>query len=501
MDILYSFAIGFVVLLLILLSRFTGVIASWITWYNGIRHLSRSLPSPPRRWLWGNSLEFDFSMKSLQYIQDYHVKYPKWCVYWIGPFIPMVFTADLETVGVLLQQSGEAPKPRGYDCMHKWTGLGLVTSCGERWRRHRKMLTPAFHFDILKQYIPVYNEVSHKLLEIWSGLADSGESVEITEYLNLYTLDVLLRCIYSINSNCLEEREVPYLVATKELSRLLLERVYNPLLAFDWIYFATAAGHKFLHNCNLVHKFSEEVILQRRDELLKTPLGSQPTRKYQDFLDILLSARDENGEGLTDTEIREEVDTFMFGGHDTTAVALGWILYCLAMYKEHQEECRKEIREVLAGRDSDDITWEDLTKLNYTTMCIKETLRLYPIVPITSKLSEGFVGNGQRIPKGTWINIGIYTVHHDPLVWDDPERFDPTRFSAENMKNMDPFAFLTFSAGPRNCIGQRFAMQELKVTVAHIVNRFLLEMDTTHTVEPHFHAMLKSTTGIKLKLL
>ncbi|XP_065909678.1 cytochrome P450 4F6-like [Dysidea avara] len=248
------------------------------------------------------------------------------------------------------------------------SGEGLATSSDDKWKRHRKLLTPAFHLDILKQYIPVYNEVSHKLLEIWSGLADSGESVEVTEYLHLYTLDVLLRCIYSSNSNCLEKEEIPYVTASCELDCLVTNRILSPQYFFDWVYFSTAAGRRFLHCCDVVHKYSEEVIMKRREELLKQ---SQP-RKYLNLLDALLSVKDENGKGLTDTEIREEVDTFMFAGHDTTGSAMGWIIYCLGQHEEHQELCREEIREVLAGRDSDDITWEDLSKLSYTTMCIKE---------------------------------------------------------------------------------------------------------------------------------
>ncbi|XP_065910276.1 cytochrome P450 4B1-like [Dysidea avara] len=385
MDLSYSLLIGLLVTILLLalvyprvyLSTITRAIGVWITWYRDVKHL-RSLPSPtPRHWLWGHALEIGPTLKTMLYIQENHKKYPKWCVYWIGPFIPFVFTADVEIMKIILQQPGESPRPPSYRFFYKWLGDGLFTSSGAKWRRHRKMLTPAFHFDILKQYIPVYNEVSHKLVEIWSGLADSGESVEITEYLHSYTLDVLLRCMYSSNSNCLEKEEVPYVMANNELAKLMIERVFTPHYAIDWIYFNTTAGRQFLHYCDVVHKFSEGVIVQRREELLKETQLSQPTRRYQDFLDILLSAKDENGEGLTDTEIRKEVDTFMLAGYETTATALGWALYCLAMYKEHQEMCRKEIREVLAGRDY--ITWEDLSKLSYTipssTILWKEIIR------------------------------------------------------------------------------------------------------------------------------
>ncbi|XP_065910268.1 ultra-long-chain fatty acid omega-hydroxylase-like [Dysidea avara] len=501
MDVTYSlFAGALVTLLLLVLTRLSFIIRKvhvGVTWCADIKYL-RSLPSPPKRWIFGHALELGPTESSIRFYQKCHKEFPKYCVYWIGPIVAEVRTADVETMRRLMLQP-ENPKPPAYGFLHKWIGDGLLTTSGAKWRRHRKMLTPAFHFDILKQYIPVYNEVSHKLVEVWSGLADSGESVEITEYLHSYTLDVLLRCMYSSNSNCLEKKDgMDYLKAVKQLTDLFMARVYpsNPLHLIDWIYFNTTAGHQFLHYSDVVHKFSEGVIVQRREELLKT---SKPAKKYVDFLDILLSAKDENGEGLTDTEIREEVDTFMFEGHDTTASGLSWVLYCLAMYKQHQEMCRKEIREVLAGRDY--ITWENLSKLSYTTMCIKESLRLYPPVPyIAKELSEEIILDGQRIPKGTWIALGIITMHHDPLVWDNAEEFDPTRFNAENSKKRDPFAYLPFSAGPRNCIGQHFAMDEIRVTVAHILNKFHLEVDKKHNVERYAVAILSARTGIKVKL-
>ncbi|XP_065886152.1 cytochrome P450 4F12-like [Dysidea avara] len=405
------------------------------------------------------------SLKSLQIMQANHVKYPKFCVYWIGPLIPTVFTANVEIIKMLLRQPG---------------GDNTALTSGTKWRKHRKLLSPAFHSNTIKQYLPVFDEVSHKLLEVWSGLADSGESVEIMKFTNSLTFDVMLRCMCSINSNCLEDKDgSAYHILLRELANLVMERICTPHYALDWMYYFTASGRKFSHYCNLAHEYSEKVIVQRREELLK----------------------DDDGKGLTDREIREEVDASMFGGHDTTASALGYTLYCLAMHKKHQELCRKEIREMLVGRDTDAITWEDVSKLSYITMCIKESLRLYPPVPVASRLlANDCEMDGCRIPKGAMVFIGIHTVHHDPLVWDDPKKFDPLRFTTENSKKMDPFAFLPFSAGTRNCMGQQFAMVQMKVAVAHIVNKFLLKMDTTHVVKPCLHLVLKSETGIKLKL-
>ncbi|KAK2556713.1 Cytochrome P450 4F12 [Acropora cervicornis] len=148
--------------------------------------------------------------------------------------------------------------------------------------------------------------------------------------------------------------------------------------------------------------------------------------------------QDEDGNALTDKEIRAEVVTFFSAGQDTVAAGISWTLYNLALYSQHQEKCKEEIDEVFA--DKKEIEWDDLVKLNYVTLVIKESMRLYPPVPMFSRgLDKSYEIDGKVVPQGTWIMINAYALHHNPHVWKDPEVFDPLRFTTENREGRSPF--------------------------------------------------------------
>ncbi|NXP70861.1 CP4F3 hydroxylase, partial [Ramphastos sulfuratus] len=161
--------------------------------------------------------------------------------------------------------------------------------------------------------------------------------------------------------------------------------------------------------------------------------------------------QDEAGKALSDEDISAEADTFMFAGHDTTASGLAWLLYNLAQHPQYQDRCRQEVQDLLRGRSLEDIQWEDLALLPFTTMCIKESLRLHPPVTAISRrcAKEVTLGPGQVVPKGVITLLSIYGTHHNPDLWPDPLVYNPLRFSPENCKGRCPLAFVPFSAGPR----------------------------------------------------
>uniref|UniRef100_A0A8C9KHN6 Cytochrome P450 family 4 subfamily F member 140 n=2 Tax=Panthera tigris TaxID=9694 RepID=A0A8C9KHN6_PANTA len=164
----------------------------------------------------------------------------------------------------------------------------------------------------------------------------------------------------------------------------------------------------------------------------------------------------------------------MFGGHDTTASGLSWVLYNLAKHPEYQERCRQEVQELLRDREPKEIEWDDLAQLPFLTMCIKESLRLHPPVTVVSRCctQDVVLPDGRVIPKGVVCLISIFGIHHNPSVWPDPEVYNPFRFDPENIKERSSLAFIPFSAGPRNCIGQTFALTEIKVVLALTLLRF-----------------------------
>lgn len=380
-----------------------------------------------------------------------------------------------------------------YNLLRPWIGDGLLVSEGAKWLRNRRLLTPAFHYEILKPYVPVYTSCVEVMLKKWETQANVGKPVRVFETVGLLSLDVVLQCAFSYHSNCQEEgKGQDYVKAVYRMAELVVERSLSPFSYLGWLYWWTARGKEMQKWCGVVHKHSEQVIEERKatlglvdgnagldSEVLKR---ARRQRKYLDFLDILLTARDESGGGLTDLEIRDEVDTFMFEGHDTTTSGMSWSLYCLAQHPQHQEKVREEVEGVLMGRQQ--LQHDDLKELNYTTWCIKEAMRLYPpVIEVYRRLKEDTLLDGVIIPKDSKVAISINNLHHHPDVWQDPNEYNPLRFHPENAEGRDPFAYMPFSAGYRNCIGQNFALNEEKVVIATICSRFKFSLLPCHEVE------------------
>jgi len=186
------------------------------------------------------------------------------------------------------------------------------------------------------------------------------------------------------------------------------------------------------------------------------------------FLDVLLSSKTEDGKGLSTEGIVDEVNTFLVAGHETTAGGLLWLLFALGHHLDVQERLYEEITGIT------EITAESLKQLTYMDQVIKESQRLMPVVPFTGRhLTEPVdFGDGCVIPTGTSVLIPIYSIHRHPGYWKNPDTFDPDRFSTENSIGRHPFSFIPFAAGKRNCIGQKFAWQEMKVVLATFLRSF-----------------------------
>lgn len=175
----------------------------------------------------------------------------------------------------------------------------------------------------------------------------------------------------------------PYVEAVSRLITLIVNRALKPWLHLDVIYWLSSEGREFNKLKNYVHQFSDEIIQSRRKALIENP--DEPNKRYLDFLDILISAKDENGDGLSDLDIRAEVDTFLFEGHDTTSSSITWAIYCLAKYQEEQNLVYEEVIRVLNGRER--LEWNDLPLLKYMSLFLKEVMRMHSPVPTISRIS------------------------------------------------------------------------------------------------------------------
>uniref|UniRef100_A0A8C7PUS4 aromatase n=1 Tax=Oncorhynchus mykiss TaxID=8022 RepID=A0A8C7PUS4_ONCMY len=448
-----------------------------------------TFPGPPKHWLFGHVREFKEDGTDMYKVVKWGESYPLAFQMWFGPFVSFLNIHHPDYVKTILASTGD----------------GLLVSEGQKWFRHRRLLTPGFHYDVLKPYVKLMADSAKTMLDKWETHSKSDESFELFEHVSLMTLDSIMKCAFITYTfllffSCFSGTNT-YIKAVYELSDLVNVRFRIFPYHSEWIFQLSPHGYKYRKACNVAHSHTEEIIRKRKEALKdEKELGRIQAKRNLDFLDILLCARDEDQQGLSDEAIRAEVDTFMFEGHDTTASGISWTLYSLACNPEHQQICRDEVISALEGRDT--MEWEDLSKIPYTTMCIKESLRLYPPVPgISRKITKPITFfDGRTVPEGCLVGTSIFGIHRNATVWEDPNAFDPLRFLPENSAKRSPHAFVPFSAGPRNCIGQNFAMNEMKVVVAQTLKRYQLTEDPMKKPKMIPRLVLRSLNGIHLKI-
>ncbi|XP_045145661.1 cytochrome P450 4F3-like [Echinops telfairi] len=419
--------------LLLLLAGASWLLARVLTWifaYHDNCFRLRCFSQPSRRsWFWGHLGLVQNNEEGLRLLEDLGHFFLDIHVWWMGPLHPVLrLVHPMYIAPVLKAPASVVPKDMFfYGFLKPWLGDGLLLSGGDKWSRHRHLLTSAFHFDILKPYMKIFNKSAHIMHAKWRHLASQGTTrLDMFEHLSLLTLDSLQKCIFSMDSHC-QERSSEYIAAILELSTLVVKRHLQISRHLDFLYYFTSDGRRFRRACKLVHDFTDTVIKERRQALtaqgVDNFLKAKANAKSFDFIDVLLLAKDEKGNKLSDKDIRAEADTFMFEGHDSTASGLSWVLYNLAKHPEYQERCRKEVQELLKGRGTEEIEWDDLALLPFLTMCIKESLRLHPPVTVVSRrcTQDIELPDGRVIPKGNICLISIFGTHHNPIVWPEPE--------------------------------------------------------------------------------
>lgn len=370
------------------------------------------------------------------------------------------------------------------------------------------MLTPAFHFDILKRYQAIFAKHIRVMFEKWDRAAETKQPVDIADSITHLTLDIIGECAFSCDIGAQRQgRRSEYVNAIYEASDLIYARSFKPLHANDWIYYnLTAEGKRFAKVCEMIHELPTKVILERRAALEKKFKEEdyesiddmlQQTDQKLDFLDILLCSTGADGQPLPYQEILDEVNTFMFEGHDTTSAGLLWALYLTATHKDVEAKVYDEVKQVFG--DNDEPTTDDLKSLRYTKSVLEEALRLYPPVPVIARrMDEDLEIDGYVLPKGIDVIVHPFIMHRQPDVWEDPEAFRPERFAKENRIRRDGFFdYVPFSAGPRNCIGQRFAMMEEQTVVSMIMKRYRLEVVPGQHIEVMPTLVSRSLHGIK----
>ncbi|XP_044272411.1 cytochrome P450 4c3-like [Tribolium madens] len=451
----------------------------------------------------GSALDFKTTKDVLQNLINYTRDYGDILRAQIGPFHRYILVSNYDFLECILSSSKLIRKSHNYKFLHSWLGTGLLTSDGAKWKTHRRILTPAFHFQILEQFIEVFEKCGNTLLDKLQNEVNR-ESCDIYPYVTMCTLDIICESIMGIRINAQEDSTSDYVQSVKNMCRIVVERSISPLQMCPFIYPLTKNYWTEKKSLKILHKQTNDVINARRKELESSKENSSNeeenfTKKKKPFLDLLLETKIDN-RMLTQEEIREEVDTFMFEGHDTTASAISFTLFCLANSSESQKKTFEEQQAIFGNTQNVTASYADLQNMKYLEQVIKEALRLYPSVPFYGReITENVEYDGKLLPKGDILLIFAFGIHRNKKYFKNPENFDPDRFN--NMEHNSPYAYIPFSAGPRNCIGQKFAMLEMKSTVSKIIRQYkLLPTTPQHELELVGETILKSTNGIKIRL-
>ncbi|KAG8233347.1 hypothetical protein J437_LFUL010897 [Ladona fulva] len=492
-----------------------------------IRKLINLVPGPPSLPIVGNALEFLVSREKVVEVRNRHFSsYSKIFKIWSFHH-PLVKPVAPEYVEAILHSSKNIEKSLFYKLLHPWLGTGLLTSSGEKWFLHRKLLTPSFHFKILEDFIPMFIERSSSMIEKLSNQVKSGNAINVVPIISRSTLDMICESAMGIKLDHADKAQQDYISAIYTLGDIVYYRSMRPWFMIDLLFKLSKKAAIQDKALKILHQFTGRVIKEKKNKYIQKKSQrneeneSLPRKKrMKAFLDLLIELSVDNNL-LSEEEIREEVDTFMFEGHDTTSMAISWMLLVLANHPEiqarkhfyapkkffFQEKIFKEVNDAWDKRISGSLEegnesyvkfFNDMT---YLDRCVKESLRLYPSVPVISrKLTEDLQMGEYLIPADTIIHIHVNNIHRNPLVYSDPDVFDPDRFLPEAVNTRHPYAYIPFSAGPRNCIGQRFAMLEIKTVISSIVQNFhLIAVDKPEDIVIVADLVLRAKDGIKIK--
>ncbi|UPV73665.1 cytochrome P450 [Halorussus limi] len=355
-------------------------------------------------------------------------------------------------------------------------GNGVLNSEGEFWRRQRHLIEPSFHPDRISTYAEMMVDSTERATARWRD----GEVRDVHSEMTALTLDIVGRALFGVDLRDDSERvgealEVVMAASEFSLTDLLPEAIPTP------------GRRRFENAVETLDRVVAEIIAERK---------RNPTD--DDVVSMLLAARDEEGEGMTDRQVRDEVMTLLLAGHETTALALTFTFFLLAQNGDVERKLVAELDRELGG---DRPTMADLGDLPYLERVVKESMRLYPPVPgiVREPVEDDRVGD-YRIPAGVTVSMSQHVVHRDPRWYDDPMAFRPDRWTDGFEQSLPRLAYFPFAAGPRRCIGDRFALLEARLVLATILQEYHLELVSSPALDlrPSITARPKRPVEMKI---
>ncbi|MCD0468469.1 cytochrome P450 [Flavobacterium sp. JAS] len=377
----------------------------------------------------------------------------------IGRSKHIILSRDNDIAQYILQKNQKNYHKSKFQSVYlsKYLGKGLLTVDGDFWLKQRRLIQPAFHKQKMNQLVENMNRTIALELE---GLAEE-KSIDLFPVMSQLAFNVVAKSLFQLSISEEKLNRIKFII--EEVQNFLIKEIRLPHKV--WWFTLSGQVKKHLGLAEENNKIIKEIIDER--------ISSK--EDINDLLNMLLETRyEDTGEGMSVSQLVDEIKILFIAGHETTANALTFTLYLLGRNPEVQEQIFKEITEV--ETQTSDIV-EQLQNMLYTNAVLNESMRLYPPAWITDRQNvEDDTIAEYNIKKGTLIGVSFYELHRNPKYWENPEEFNPERFLGEQKKQSMQY-FYPFGAGPRMCIGSGFAIYEMCLTLSQIVKKYVIKAD------------------------
>ncbi|GBP16707.1 Cytochrome P450 4c3 [Eumeta japonica] len=392
---------------------------------------------------------------------------------WLGPKL-YIAIANPEDAQVVLENCYQ--KDVVYKFLRYWLGEGLFVAPVDIWKTHRRVLLPVFHNRVVEEYISVITEQTAALVRQLEERVDKGE-FDILKYISSCTIDIMFETAMGERMDVQHSPDTEYLRARHTVMTIINMRMYKVWLQPEFLFKLTPYAKLQKDNIELTHKFTDEVVKKKRIEYEcnKRQMNLHEAKikdgKLRSALDLLFGREIE----FTDEQLREHIDSITIAGNDTTALVIAYTLVLLGIHQDAQEKIYKEQEEIF-GDSLRGAGKEDIQKMQFMERVLKESMRLYTVVPIIARHVDKDIHLphcGVTIPAGAGAVVCTFAVHRNERIWGpDVDKFDPDRFLPERSADRHPAAFLGFSYGGRNCIGRHFGMIIMKTILSSIIRSY-----------------------------
>ncbi|XP_065556593.1 cytochrome P450 3A14-like [Artemia franciscana] len=485
----------------------TAVVVYVLQWYFNRRKIYKTfknlgIPGPDPNLFFGNLWTLRWSKNlSSDCLSEWRQQYGNMYGYYFG-VVPHLVVYDLDILrNVLIRDfSIFSNRPKIFQAQAKEIKLALQGLRDTRWKEVRSTLTPTFSMSKLKVLSKFMSESVDKVSEVLKDKARSGEEVDIHEVYQRLTAEVIAVTALAISKDLVRNPHDEFLAAVRKIFRNTMNSAVMVSMYFPGLQSTLA----FLAKFSVLGKMSSQVTSNIQNEIDKRKNGLYVNDSGRtDLLQLMLDARkkDKLSRGLSDDDIIANVWSVMLAGYETTSNTLSFCSYLLAKHPDIQE---KLLQAILDKFGDGEVTYEGVHEIDYLDQVVSETLRVFtPLPNFKRELAEDTVIGPYKIPAGTAIECSSWEIHHDPDIWPEPYKFKPERFEADQKAARHPMAWIPFGAGPRQCIGMRYALLEIKMSLCKLLRQYRF-IPSAKTEFPELNMIPSVTTnpknGIWLKI-